>query len=74
VREVSGTVLGIDGLPIPGVLVMGVDLNYVETNAAGQFTVNWPEMVLVFWHTGFRPKVRLLDRETMRVDVVLTPQ
>lgn len=73
-REISGTVHGIDGTPIPGVLVMGVDLNYAETNDAGQFRLRRPEMALLFWCTGFRPMVRLLNPEMARVDVVLLPQ
>ncbi len=73
-EEVVGTVTGIDGAPIKGVLVMGVDLNYAETNALGEFRVRNPEMALVFWCTGFRPLVRVLPRQLARVDVVLHPQ
>ncbi len=73
-EEVIGTVTGVDGAPIAGVLVMGVDLNYAETNAEGEFRVRRPEIALVFWCTGFRPVVRALPRPAERVDVVLMPQ
>lgn len=73
-EEVIGTVTGVDGAPIEGVLVMGVDLNYAETDARGEFRVRSPEMALVFWCTGFRPLVRVLPRQPERVDVVLMPQ
>ena len=73
-EEVIGTVKGVDGAPIEGVLVMGVDLNYAETNVHGEFRVRSPEMALVFWCTGFRPHVRVLPRRKEHIDVVLLPQ
>ncbi len=73
-EEVVGVVTGVDGSPIEGVLVMGVDLNYAETNAQGEFRVRSPEAALVFWCTGFRPMVRVLPRQSNRIDVVLMPQ
>jgi len=74
VNEVTGTVTGVDGAPIEGVLVMGVDLNYAETDAQGEFRVRSPEMALVFWCTGFRPHVRVLPPRSERIEVVLLPQ
>jgi hypothetical protein len=69
--EVSGTVRSIDGSPIEGVLVMGADLNYSETDAEGNFCVYRPEMALFFWCVGFLPKVRVLAKGERRVEIVL---
>ncbi len=69
--EVRGTVRSIDGEPIEGVLVMGADLNYAETDSEGRFRVARPEMALFFWCTGFFPEVRLLPASNCSVDVIL---
>jgi hypothetical protein len=69
--EVSGTVRSDDGAPIEGVLVMGVDLNYSETDGHGRFRLHRPEMALFFWCTGFLPEARLLNPAEPHVDVVM---
>ena len=69
--EVRGTVRSTDGEPIEGVLVMGADLNYSETDADGRFRLSRPEMALFFWCTGFLPLVRLIPLKDRNVDVVL---
>ena len=68
---VSGTVRSADGQPVEGVLVMGADLNYAETDPLGRFTLPRPEMALFFWCTGFRPVARVLNAGEREVDVVL---
>ncbi len=70
---VTGTVLSPEGVPVEGVLVMGADLNYSETDSSGRFTLSRPEMVLFFWCTGFRPEARPLVRGESRMEVVLRP-
>jgi hypothetical protein len=71
VAEVNGTVRSRNGSPIQGVLVMGADLNYAETDAEGNFRLPRPEMALFFWRTGFIPEARLLPPGDQRLDVVL---
>jgi len=68
---VHGTVRTDDGSPVEGVLVMGVDLNYAETDAGGSYQLARPEMALFFWCTGFLPEARVLKPGEHRVDVVL---
>jgi len=68
---VTGTVRSADGQPVEGVLVMGADLNYAETDPMGRFTLPRPEMALFFWCTGFRPVARVLSAGERKVDVVL---
>lgn len=68
---VSGTVRADDGSPVPGVLVMGADLNYAETGEDGSFRLARPEMALFFWCTGFLPATHVLAHGENRVDVVL---
>jgi hypothetical protein len=68
---VTGTVRSADGQPVEGVLVMGADLNYAETDPMGRFTLPRPEMALFFWCTGFRPVARVLNAGERKVDVVL---
>lgn len=70
-RAITGTVRSPEGLPISGVLVMGADLNYAETDADGFFALACPEMALFFWCSGFLPRVRPLERGENRLDVVL---
>lgn len=65
---VTGTVRSPEGAPIAGVLVMGADLNYAETDAEGFFRLNRPELALFFWCTGFLPHARPISDE---VHVVL---
>jgi hypothetical protein len=69
--DISGTVRSTDGNPIEGVVVMGADLNYDETDSDGQFYLPRPEMALFFWCTGFVPKVRVLSADDRRVEIVL---
>jgi hypothetical protein len=71
--EVQGTVRSTDGDPIEGVMVMGADLNYSETDAEGRFRLSRPDMALFFWCTGFLPEVRLLPAANRPVDVILQP-
>jgi hypothetical protein len=72
-KEVSGIVRAADGAPIEGVLVMGADLNYSETDSAGRFHLKRPEMALFFWCTGFRPETHLLTGRDATVEMVLQP-
>lgn len=69
--EVRGSVCSADGEPIEGVLVMGADLNYDETDEEGRFRLTRPEMALFFWCPGFLPEVRLLPPIGRTIDVVL---
>ncbi len=57
---VSGTVRTSTGVPIEGVMVIGSDLNYVETDKNGFFEFKNPDTALVFWCTGFTPRPQLL--------------
>lgn len=68
---VSGTVRTPEGSPIEGVLVMGADLNYAETDAEGSFHLARPEMALFFWCSGFLAEARALAAGDQHVDVVL---
>ena len=68
---VSGTVRSADGSPIEGVMVMGADLNYAETDEAGRFRLKRPEMALFFWCTGFFPRTLLLQNRDVPVEIVL---
>lgn len=69
--EVTGTVRDTLGEPVAGVLVMGLDLNYAETDATGRFRLARPEMALLFWSTGYRPAALRLDGREPHVDMVL---
>jgi hypothetical protein len=71
VPEASGTVCLADGKPVEGVLVMGADLNYAETDAQGRFRLVRPEMALFFWCTGFLPAARVLNSGERSVHIVL---
>jgi hypothetical protein len=68
---VSGTVRTADGSPVPGVLVMGADLNYAETGEDGSFRLARPEMALFFWCTGFLPEARVLAHGVDHMEVTL---
>jgi hypothetical protein len=68
---VTGTVRTPEGNPVEGVMVMGVDLNYAETDSSGFFKLTRPEMVLFFWCTGYLPVARPLTNGESRVEVVL---
>ena len=70
---VTGTVRSADGQPVEGVLVMGADLNYAETDPQGRFQLPRPEMALFFWCTGYRPVARVLTAGERQVDVILRP-
>jgi hypothetical protein len=70
---VSGIVLSTGGAPVEGVLVMGADLNYAETDAEGRFKLTRPEMALFFWCTGFLPQARLLLEGERNIEVRLRP-
>jgi len=71
VAEINGTVRAPEGSPIEGVLVMGADLNYAETDTQGSFRLARPEMALFFWCAGFQPTVHLLGSGEQQVSVVL---
>jgi hypothetical protein len=73
VAEIRGTVSSLSGDPVAGVLVMGADLNYAETDAEGRYKVSRPEMALFFWCPGFLPEVRLIPTSGRDVDVILQP-
>lgn len=70
---ITGTVRTPKGEPVEGVLVMGVDLNYAETDSSGCFTLARPEMALLFWCTGFLPQARPLIAGESSIEVVLRP-
>lgn len=70
---VTGTVRSPEGSPIAGVLVMGADLNYAETDAQGFFRLTRPELALFFWCTGFQPRAQPLTGAASHVQVVLRP-
>jgi hypothetical protein len=70
---VTGIVRTPEGEPVEGVLVMGVDLNYAETDSTGRFTLARPEMALIFWCTGFLPQARPLTAGESSIEVVLSP-
>ena len=69
--DVRGTVRSTTGVPIEGVLVMGTDLNYDETDPEGNFYLPRPEMALFFWCTGFEPKVYVLAASERKIEIVL---
>jgi hypothetical protein len=71
-RAVSGTVRTSTGAPIEGVMVIGSDLNYAETDANGYFELKDPDCALVFWCTGFKPRPQIVRRGLSEpLDVVL---
>ena len=72
-RQVSGIVRAASGTPIEGVLVMGADLNYAETDIEGRFQLARPEMALFFWCTGFLPEAHVLGFGERHVEIVLRP-
>lgn len=61
-RAVSGTVRTSTGAPIEGVMVIGSDLNYAETDANGYFELKDPDCAVVFWCTGFKPRPQIVHR------------
>ena len=71
--QVQGQVMSPEGTPLEGVLVMGLDLNYSETDAQGRFSLTRPEMALFCWYTGYRPTTHLLTRETQDIRIVMSP-
>ena len=71
--EVSGIVRTASGVPIEGVVVMGADLNYAETDVNGYFRLPRPEMALFFWCTGYLPEARVLKSRESVVEVFLRP-
>lgn len=71
--HVNGQVTCPDGKPLQGVLVMGLDLNYSETDAEGRFSLTRPEMALFCWFTGYRPATHLLTREAQEIKIVMAP-
>jgi hypothetical protein len=71
--HVRGQVLSPEGKPLQGVLVMGLDLNYSETDAEGRFSLTRPEMALFCWYTGYRPTTRLLERDAAEVRIIMSP-
>jgi len=71
--EVSGVVRSAIGEPIEGVLVMGVDLNYAETDQEGKFRLLRPEMALFCWCTGYLPEARVLRTGESSVEIVMRP-
>ena len=74
-HPVSGTVRTTTGAPIAGVMVIGSDLNYVETDANGYFEFKNADSTLVFSCTGFRPQPQLVPRRmdgSLSLEVVLT--
>ncbi len=69
--EINGTVRSPDGSPIEGVLVMGADLNYAETDSEGTFHLSRPEMALFFWCSGFQPIAHVLGTGEQHISVTL---
>ena len=71
-RAVFGTVRTTTGTPIQGVMVIGSDLNYAETDANGRFELKDPDCAVVFWCTGFKPCPQIVQRGVSDpLDVVL---
>ncbi|BDC51364.1 hypothetical protein F183_A36800 [Bryobacterales bacterium F-183] len=70
-RAVTGTVRTTTGVPIEGVIVMGSDLNYAETDKEGHFEIKNPEGALIFWCTGFVPRPQAITGSAEALDVVL---
>lgn len=71
-RAVSGTVRTTTGTPIQGVMVIGSDLNYAETDANGRFELKDPDCAVVFWCTGFKPRPQIVQKGVSDpLDVVL---
>jgi hypothetical protein len=70
-EAVRGTVLSPEGNPVPGVLVMGADLNYAETDSGGRFKLLRPELALFFWCSGFLPQVVPIPDGENQVNIVL---
>ena len=70
---VRGQVTCPEGKPLQGVLVMGLDLNYSETDAEGRFSLTRPEMALFCWYTGYRPTTHLLERDAAEIRIVMSP-
>ena len=68
-RTLTGTVRTTTGVPIAGVIVMGSDLNYAETDANGFFEMKNPDHALIFWCSGYQPRPHVV--QTGPLDVVL---
>jgi len=71
VAEIKGIVRSAEGEPIEGVLVMGADLNYAETDRSGRFQLRRPEMALFFYCTGYLPRARVLRAGEECIEVYL---
>ena len=56
----TGVVKTTTGVPIEGVMVIGSDLNYAETDSNGFFQLKNPDDALVFWCTGYKPQPQLI--------------
>jgi hypothetical protein len=69
--QIQGTVTTVSGEPLSGVMVVSLDLNYAETDAAGNFCLKRPDMAVLFWHTGFRAHSRVVGPQTSRLNIVL---
>ena len=69
-RTVSGVVRKFGtGEPIPGVMVIGSNLNWVETDDAGRYTLKMPDMAVFFWCSGFLPVSRVVGAERLDIDL-----
>jgi hypothetical protein len=68
-RTLTGTVRTTTGEPIAGVIVMGSDLNYAETDTNGCFEMKNPDHALIFWCTGYQPRPQVVQASSL--DVVL---
>ena len=53
---ICGTVKTTTGSPLSGVMVVGTDLNYAETDAEGRFEIKSQDKAVVCWCTGFFPQ------------------
>ena len=71
ITEIRGVVRSETGEPVAGVIVMGADLAWVETDAEGEYALKQPDMALFFWCTGYHPRTYILRRTDTSVDVVL---
>lgn len=72
VRTLSGAVKTTTGSPLAGVMVIGSDLNYVETDANGCFELKNADSTLIFWCAGFRPRPMLTPLASEPFEVVLS--
>ena len=70
-KAISGTVRTTTGSPLEGVMVIGTDLNYAETDAQGRFEIKSQDKAVVCWCTGFFPQPAVAMANGSTVEVTL---